>query len=203
MGELEVPAAVDVFNEVRRQAHSQSFGYRLMYGLRNHAQHYGQPLHGTTFDSGWTDSPEEVSRRLIFSVTAFINVAELRNSPKITPKLREELAGDLTQVDAPAMVRSYLEGLGSVHKAVRDQLGESLTSWEASITLAIARYAELNKGDAFALLLVELAEDGSTVSTMPLFADMPQRLRRLMRRNGSLINLQRRVVTNGTARPNR
>jgi hypothetical protein len=55
----------------------------------------------------------------------------------------------------------------------------------------------VNQGNVLGLELVELAEDGSTASRMPLFAEMPGRLRGLMRRNGSLVNLRKRVVTNG------
>jgi hypothetical protein len=197
LGEVGDPLVVEVFTGLRRQAHAANFAYRLMDGLRNHAQHHGQPAHGATFGSHWTGGPAERSRRLLFSVEATIDVEALRNSPKLNAKLREELSQDLTQVDAPAMVRAYLEGLGSGHEGVRAHLKGQVSAWEATISEAIACYAAVNQGNVLGLELVELAEDGSTASRMPLFAEMPGRLRGLMRRNGSLVNLRKRVVTNG------
>lgn len=194
--DLSDASAVKLFDRMRRGAHAQDFGYRVMEGLRNHAQHFGQPVHGTSLDSRWTQAPEDEARRLVFSVTALINVAELVRSPKITAKLREELSGDLTQLDAPTLVRAYLEGLAVVHVGLRQHFEQSLVAWEAAVSSAIARYAASNDGNVLALQAVELAEDGTRVSATPIFSDMPRRLRSLMQRNGSLVNLRRRVITN-------
>lgn len=194
LGDLGNPTAVGLFSTLRRQAQSRDFGYRLMDGLRNHAQHRGQPVHGATFGSQWTDGREAPSR-LLFSVTATIDVAELRDSPTINPKLREELSRDLTQQDAPTMVRIYLEGLGSVQDGLRLHLKDKVAAWEATVLEAIARYGSANQGNVIGLELAEFGEEGAKVSAVSLFAEMPERLQRLIRRNGSLVNLRKRVVT--------
>jgi hypothetical protein len=199
LNEIDDAAGRALFDTLRRRAHAQTFGYRLMDGLRNHAQHSGQPVHGAYFGSQWTNG-READSRLIFSVSATIDVSVLVDLPTINAKLRAELAGDLSRRDAPTMVRAYLEGLGSVQDGLRAHLAPRVAEWEATVLDAIERYAAENNGDVLGLALSEMADDGAVASNVALFRDMPDRLRRLARRNRSLVNLQKRVVTSEPGR---
>src|SRR3546814_5059518 len=89
-----------------------------------------------------------------------------------------------------------IEALGGVHDGLRKLLNGALAEWKSTVRDAIARYVEINGGNAIGLSVAEFNENGTVKSHINIFDDLLLRLERLTRRNGSLINLRRRYVTN-------
>src|SRR3546814_16747259 len=105
-------------------------------------------------------------------------------------------------LDVATLTREYIEALGGVHDGLRKLLNGALAEWKSTVRDAIARYVEINGGNAIGLSVAEFNENGTVKSHINIFDDLLLRLERLTRRNGSLINLRRRYVTNELLPPN-
>src|SRR3546814_9626142 len=80
-----------------------------------------------------------------------------------------------------------IEALGGVHDGLRKLLNGALAEWKSTVRDAIARYVEINGGNAIGLSVAEFNENGTVKSHINIFDDLLLRLERLTRRNGSLI----------------
>ncbi len=186
------------FVKLTNTAYESHFAYRFMEALRNYAQHRGLPLHGSTFDSSWIDpkNPVENQSSLRYSVAASVNLDKLRLDQNFKKTVLKELDPALENQDISPMVREYLEALGGVHDGLRELLEADLTGWKKTIRDAINRYSDLNKGDVLGLSVAEFSSDGSLKNYNGIFEELLTRIDRLKLRNGSMINLRRRYVSN-------
>jgi hypothetical protein len=192
-------AFAGLFKSLTKKACDEHFSYRFMEALRNYAQHYGLPLHEATFDSSWSielrDGRKEKGLQR-HSVTATVNLDKLRADKKFKCSILTDLDPAIQQLDVATMTRKYLEVLCGVHVAMREKMAEVVNSWKITVRAAIARYADVNDGNVIALCVCDLADDDAPVSKTHIFDDMISETERKMRRNGSLINLHRRYVSN-------
>lgn len=199
LNKLESHAFADPFKKLTNTAYDGHFGYRFMEALRNYAQHRGLPLHGASFDAKWMgnlDEGDDDKGLLRHVVLASINLAKIKGDKKFSAKLLAEVDGDLEDLDVATLTREYIEALGGVHDGLRKLLNGALAEWKSTVRDAISRYAEINGGNAIGLSVAEFNENGTVKSRINIFDDLLLRLERLTRRNGSLINLRRRYVTN-------
>jgi hypothetical protein len=199
LNKLKSQAFADPFKKLTNTAHDGHFGYRFMEALRNYAQHRGLPLHGASFDARWMgnlDEGDDDKGLLRHVVLASINLAKIKGDKKFSAKLLAEVDGDLEHLDVATLTREYIEALGGVHDGLRKLLKGALAEWKSTVRDAIARYAEINGGNAIGLSVAEFNENGTVKNHINIFDDLLLRLERLTRRNGSLINLRRRYVTN-------
>lgn len=199
LNKLESHAFADPFKKLTNTAYDGHFGYRFMEALRNYAQHRGLPLHGASFDARWMENlaeSDDDKGLLRHVVLASINLARIKGDKKFSAKLLAELDGDLEHLDVATLTREYIEALGGVHDGLRKLLNGALAEWKSTVRDAIARYAEINGGNAIGLSVAEFNENGTVKSHINIFDDLLLRLEWLTRRNGSLINLRRRYVTN-------
>lgn len=191
----------DQFAALTRTAHARHFGYRFMDALRNYAQHRGLPLHGASFNSSWTGDVREGDKGLLqYSVAANVNLSEIRRDKKFSAKVLAEV-DELQHLDIATLTREYIEGLGGVHEALREVLKEALTGWKATVRDAIARYAAANNRSVLGLCVAEFDDRDTVKDRTSIFDDMLLRAEMMMRRNGSLVNLKRRYVTNEIISP--
>lgn len=199
LNKLEGHAFVDPFKQLTNTAYDGHFGYRFMEALRNYAQHRGLPLHGASFDATWTGNLDDDSNDkglLRHVVLASINLAKIKGDKKFSAKLLAEVDGDLEHLDVATLTREYIEALGGVHDGLRKLWTSALTEWKSTVRGAIAHYAEINDGNVIGLSVAEFNENGTVKSHVNVFDDLLLRVERLTRRNGSLVNLRRRYVTN-------
>ncbi len=188
------------FNQARNNAYDEQFSYRFMEALRNYSQHTGLPMHGTTFHSSWIDGikPDgEDPGFLRHAVTANVDINLIKKDPKFKSSIRDELeAIGAEKLDVATLTREYIEALGEVHNKLRAQLKPKLTQWKSTIRSAIERFAEQNGGIVTALHIAEFSEDDAHVRSISIFESPLKRSEYLTKRNGSLINLRRRYVSN-------
>lgn len=203
LNKLDGRAFADPFKKLTNAAYDGHFGYRFMEALRNYAQHRGLPLHGASFDATWTggfdDSDDKGLLRHV--VLAFINVAKITRDKKFSAKLLAEIDADTEHLDVVTLAREYVEALGAVHNGLRKLLSGALGEWKTTVREAIARYGTVSGGEVIGLSVADFSEDGTVKSHTNIFDDLLLRLERLTRRNGSLVNLRRRYVTNEILAP--
>src|SRR3546814_8691927 len=145
---------------------------------------------------GNLDEGDDDKVLLLHLVLASINLAKIKGDKNISAKLLAEIDGDLELLDVATLTREYIEALGGVHDGLRKLLNGALAEWKSTVSDAIARYVEINGGNAIGLSVAEFNENGTVKSHINIFDDLLRRLERLTRRNGRLINLRRRYVTN-------
>lgn len=186
------------FKVFTNEAYDSVFSYRFMEALRNFAQHYGLPIHGTTFDNSWTiEIHDGVKRKGVqrHVVTAHVNIDRLRADKEFKRSILSHLAPEVERVDVATATREYMEALGGVHGKLRECMAEATRDWKQTVRQAIKRYADIHDGNAIALCVGEFAED-EPISKTHIFDDMISRIERMMMRNANLTNLPKRYVTN-------
>ncbi|MBA3677778.1 MAG: hypothetical protein H0W74_10325 [Sphingosinicella sp.] len=203
LGKLDDGAFKAAFDGLRKTAHAAHFGYRFMDAMRNYAQHRGVPLHGSTYNAQWTgDLVDDAKGLLQHSVAASVNLDKIREDRNFNAKVRGELEG-VDKLDVATLTREYIEALGSIQTALRARLKESLTNWKGTVRAAMEQYAAVNKGDVVGLSVAEFSTDDRLIAAVNIFDELLERQERLVRRNGSLVNLRRRYVTNEILPPKR
>nr|GLK21477.1 hypothetical protein GCM10017606_23030 [Microbacterium terregens] len=187
------------FKTATSAAYDANGSYRFMEALRNYAQHRGLPLHGATFDSGWTGSfagGEQDKGLLRHSSYATIDLAKIRADNKFKASVMAELANSPDQLDVSILVREYMEGLAQVHENVRSSFRTELDDGSDAIRTAITQYAAVNAGDVVGLSVAEFDDAQGTATTYQnIFTDLSDRIQRLMQRNRNLVNLRLRYVS--------
>jgi len=64
LNKINIANLTNSFNLAKKEAYNKSFGYRLMYNLRNYAEHHGPALQGITYSSDWdTEKNGDVIRK--------------------------------------------------------------------------------------------------------------------------------------------
>lgn len=187
------------FKTLISAAYDASASYRFMEALRNYAQHRGLPLHGATFDSGWTGSfaDDDKDKGLLrHSSYATIDLAKIRADKKFKASVLTELANSPDHLDVSILVREYIEKLGQVHENVRASIKIELDDASEAIHAAAEQYAAVNAGNVLGLSVAEFDDaKGTPVTYQNIFEDLSIRIERLMRQNGSLVNLRLRYVS--------
>lgn len=187
------------FRRVISAAYDASFSYRFMDALRNYAQHRGLPLHGATFDSGWTGdfaNNGQDKGLLRHSSYATIDLLKIRADKKFKASVLTELANSPDQLDVSILVREYVEMLADVHDSVRSLIVRELYDASNAISTAINQYAALNSGDVVGLSVAEFGDEGEGATAYQhIFEDLFDRIKRLIQRNGNLVNLRLRYVS--------
>jgi hypothetical protein len=189
LGELDQSGALkSLFVGEKSKAYDDSFGYRFMEALRNHAQHNGHPVHGAMFDRRRV---EEKSGDLWRYITgANIDLAELEHDPKFKKSVLQEARDLGDKLDAFRLAREYVEKLGDIHQAVRKHLIAGNYVNPAPVADAIERYEKAG-GERHGLAIFQRQPDASPKRTRSVFIEPFDRFERLRRRNRTLHNLSR------------
>lgn len=172
-------------------------GYRFMEALRNHAQHYGLPVHGATYERSRVDRTEETSL-FRHAVATYVDLDELRANKKFKKSILAELTGDRAKTEPH--IRDYIEGLSAIHDGVRDRLKDDIAKWLGEIRQAMVHYRSASaKEGIIGLAAFELDKKRKVVKEFPLVEGMLVRIERLQKRNRHLVNLSRRFVTSAAS----
>lgn len=119
--------------------HFKSFGYKFMYALRNHALHYGFPIHGILYTNDLLETEERNRFRRGIVIYTEVNILKKDGKLEKILKNQEEL-GD--RIDLKPLTRDYVAELADIHDNVIEQLVEKVEGWEHGIESAIKRYTE-------------------------------------------------------------
>lgn len=187
----------EAFKRLVTQGKRNNSAFAFMEALRNYAQHYGLPLHGTSVGGSW--SLVETKRGLEkgtyrFSASASIALNKLSADPEF-PKSALARFPNQDRLDVARMAREYIEALSQIHDDLRHEMSASVAEWKDAIRALLERYAaNANCTPAF-ILIGEYSRDEPSKGTQ-IFEDMLGRIEEMVRRNRVLTNLHRRYVSN-------
>lgn len=199
LGMVPIPDLVARYKSLAGELYDSSSSYRFMEALRNYAQHRGLPLHGASYDVSWTGDFSENGKNkglMRHSVAANIDLEKIRADKRFKKSIVTEIDQDLDQLDVVVLIREYVEGLADVHSKLRAVLKEPLDGWKSFFRSAISKYGAANDGDVVGLTAAIFDQEGRVGERTDLFEELPERVEKLQRRNGNLVNLRLRYVTN-------
>ena len=164
--------------------------YRFMEGLRNHAQHYGLPVHWTESGSQWSTADGMKSLRES-TFEFFADVAQLAEGNIVKKRVLAEFSN---RVDLKLAARSYVESLSHVNERIREHLDPRVEAAKGIIGDAITRYAVLGDDRRAALFAYEIGDEGviSQVSLNTEWDDVREAMRK---ENPELVSFARRYVS--------
>jgi hypothetical protein len=166
--------------------------FRFMEALRNYVQHRGLPVHLVSLPVGWTELPPDSPDAMMeFSLEVHANRATLIQDVKFPPKVSKEIP---ERVDLKAAARRYVECLSRVHASLRNLISKSVDQSRELLEAAHQRYAEVYKESLVGLSAVRC--DGETwTEEVPLLLDWDDVRKKLVKRNGQLVNLSKRFIS--------
>ena len=176
-----------------REVYDGNFDYRLMEALRNHAQHGGLPLHGTSFQGRRVAG--ELGSSLSFKSSASIDIVELRKSAKFKASILAELEGVTEAIDVISAVRGYMENLSKIHESLKAASDDMILKWSDVITDAVGYYETKTDSRCDGLFIMDTDAEIQT-SDYYFSGTVAERIRSLRSTNSSLVNLKKRFVTN-------
>jgi hypothetical protein len=181
-----------------RASYNESLGYRVMEALRNHIQHRAFPISEIQYPSEWQGDIGGPQARLRSRVVPRLDMQGLReNSDFKRPVLQELEQAPNGLHDITSFLREYIEHLGRVHEGLRSMCRE-VDNWRQTITETIARYRDFAGDDAIGIVAVAEDDAGACQERVTIFAEPIRRLECLRAKNGLLINLSRRYISNET-----
>ncbi|MCY7279339.1 MAG: hypothetical protein LH610_00305, partial [Sphingomonas bacterium] len=193
LGQLDGEQA-EVFLARTREAYDAELGYRFMEALRNHAQHRGSPLHGTSFNSRWVERDSE-DTFLQYSVGASVNVDDLRADRKFKRSILKDFAED-ERIDVLAMARIYIEKLGQLHSQCRDDTSSLMERNKRLLRSALDRYQRETGESRIGVAIARSNNDRTVQSFDHLPEDVIDWYESLVKRNRNVVNLRKRFVSN-------
>lgn len=179
-----------VINSLRSAEFESKVEYKFMEELRNHVQHRGLAVHVVRLPKRWRDFGEE--RLLEFSLGILSQKSELESDEGFKKQVLDEIPDE---VDLKLFTRSYIESFSNIHLEIRKQIADSVAQSRRKIEEAFCRYQkEYNR--EVKLLEVLNVDGGQIVKSESLLLERDNIRRKLEERNGSLLNLHKRFVTN-------
>lgn len=164
-------------------AHARSLDYRLVYNLRNRAQHRALPVDG--FDAGTKTEDKE-------SVAFYCSKAAIAADPGKFKKTVLEEAPD--KIDMRSILRGYMSEVSGVHIAlrakVRPVVDHSRTLFTESIKAYTAAQADPKRVSKTGIGLFSVHMRGDTiVEQIPLLLDWDNKRMKLAEKNRYPIKL--------------
>ncbi|KEO56144.1 hypothetical protein [Thioclava pacifica] len=112
------------------KVYNESFEYRVMYYLRNHAQHHRPPLGRLSFSHSnqWESYPKSQSPvRSRISINPKLNIDDLLNSKKIKQTVRGEIERlKAKHLDLKFFTRGFVQEIYKIHQTFRNSTEDEL-----------------------------------------------------------------------------
>ena len=168
----------------QKQEYDENVYYRFMEALRNHAQHYGAPVHRVSLGSRW----DEEQDFLIYSLDLVSEKEKLELNKKFKKSILTELGDQIHLLHA---IRSYVESLSNIHSTVRDLIDDDVEVSRFKIEEALSEYNEKfnnKKGPVVAYWY----EDEVLKEQLLLSLNWDDVRKRVAKKNRKLTNLSKR-----------
>lgn len=171
------------------ERYDANFEYRFMEALRNHVQHNGSAVHSVSLGGKWI--PKGRRDRQEYAVMAYTLRQHLAQDKTFKPRVLLECP---EQVDFLKASRIYVESLGMVHKLVRQTVEPTMKAAQIAIKNAIDRYKKHTKHHSVGLTAY-FSVKGQIERQVPVFIEWEDVRKKLVQRNGTLVNLSRTFVS--------
>ncbi len=192
LNKLDKSGALSAFFKAEtNRAYDDSFAYRFMEELRNHAQHSGHPIHGTVFDTRRIEHAQGTVWRSVAGATIDLDVLK---ATKFKKRVLEEAEKRGLRLDPIQMAREYIEKLSQVHVNTRDELLSRGLTKRAAINSAVASYTAAG-GNLLALALWEDQGVNQDERVTTVFLNPFDRFDKLGKKNRLLRNFSKQYVS--------
>lgn len=151
-------------DEIRKRTYDTHLSYRICDQLRNYAQHRALPLGGFTIGSSTNFGIDKAGKKIKldsgFNVSPWLNVLNLRNSPKCKATLREELINlGHEKIDMKWLIRSFAGAVCERHAALRAFLKPQIIDAGEKITTGYKFASDTKGSEARFLVLIRDDEE--------------------------------------------
>lgn len=183
-------SSIDVdFKKLVAEIFDGSFSYRIADALRNYSQHAGSSIGLISNKMKWDEDHSLLSQWIEIQLP----IEELKSSPKVRLKTREEIQGAHSVPNLGAVLRTYVSQISELHSQLRGQSEQLIKLWEDTVKANIAAYeAGSPDGKSLGMKLLEKDIDnrsgGITVFTAPF--DRLARVRRELKAPVKFSNLR-------------
>lgn len=190
---------IDKVKEMFSYEYDSCFEYRFMEALRNYAQHRGLAVHSTSQSAKKVEVNGVTYSK--YNLSAFTHKSEVVVSSKFKKSVSSEM---LDKVDLINASRIYIESITKVHCFIREQLNPLAEQSRSFIASHIDNYIKESNSSNLGLTVIsytpntEHAELKDIIDRFPLILDWDNIRIKLIKKNGSLINLNKRYVTSNS-----
>jgi hypothetical protein len=180
--------------ELRAKEYDSTAEYKFLEKLRNHAQHYGPPIHATSYGSRRTDHGAHGNLEYYLVLKATKNALEEDTS------FPRGFLGELgEEIDLRMHIRVYVERLSHVHAETRRLTSSYVDNARQVLQEAMGMYAAIHTGSLLGLRAV-CREGDVLVNHVPILLDWDDVRKKLQREYPELVNLRKRhISTNQTS----
>lgn len=171
---------------------ASSLGYRTSEAVRDHIQHRGLPVN--TLFVQLTAKDSDTERRIRVATDPQLAVEGLKEDRKMPKGLLDELKAKGESVPLTPLIKEYVECLGHLHEAVRQETSEMAVAYEGTLRDALQRTRDAY-GTTRVAAAVKLGPQGTIDESHQLFEDLLQLRDALLKKNALLKNIAQRFVS--------
>lgn len=182
-----------LFTEATRKEFDGFLGYRVMYTLRNHAQHGDFPVQSLSLGSTWQEDGQ--ARHCAHTAIAFAHRDDVVQNTDLNAKVRAEVSEMPEKIDLVPLVRESMSCFARLHRTMRETIGERLANAESTLKHAHAHFEAHAGRRPVALYIVHVGDDGSELESHSIFLDALERRARLELQSATLTNMEQHYVS--------
>jgi len=186
-------AQAKTFVAATRTEFDGSRGYRIMYTLRNHAQHGEFPVQSLSLGSKWLE--EGQLRHCSHTATAFAHRDDLVQNKDLNAKVRSEFSAMPEKIDLSPLVRENISSFARLHRIVREELRPRLEESDIVLRTAYARFEEHAGRKPIGLFIVQSGDDGAEIDSHSVFLEGIDRRVRLEQESATMTNMEQHYVS--------
>lgn len=185
------------FKDATSAEYDSTFGYRVMYALRNYVQHNGLPVHKVSFGGGWEDPLNPKYCRN--TADAYISVERLEQEPTFKTEILAELKSLGDTVDIKVLVRQNHSAFGRLHAYVRGLVKEDTARWDSVIYEALELFTE-RFDSAEGLNAVSICSKSGATEEVAIFDKMVKHRKLMQARLKPLTNMEHHYISSEISR---
>jgi hypothetical protein len=183
----------NAFDMAKNNEYDNSLGYRILYALRNHAQHGDFPIQSLSLRSKWIANGQ--ARRCSTIAIAFVHRDDLVQNKALNSKVRQEIASMPNEIDLAPLVRESMSSFARLHINFRDGLRSILKESDSTIKEAYALFEKHAGRKPMGLYIVQSKEDGTEIDSHGIFLDGIERRVRLENEISMITNMEQHYVS--------
>ena len=183
----------EAFVAATRAEFDGSSGYRLLYTLRNHAQHGEFPVQSLSLGSKWLE--EGQLRNCSHTATAFAHRDDVVQNKDLNAKVRTEVSAMPEKIDLVPFARENMSSFARLHRVVRDALRPQLEESDSVLKTAYVRFEQHAGRKPIGLYIVQSGDDGAEIDSHSVFLEGIERRVRLEQESATITNMEQHYVS--------
>ena len=181
---------IEAFQRATSHEYDSTLGYRVLYAVRNYAQHRSLPVHAITLDARWLGDPKEC----LHAAIPYLSLDALERGD-FKRSLLDELQRLGPHIDIRPLVRQNMSAFGRLHGVVRDLVVSRAAAWDSQIIKWREAFAATHGNELVGLEIVELDVNKDVSRSHSLFDEMIKRRQYLQQKNQLLVNAEKHFIS--------